>query len=331
MAILVSGGAGVIGSHTVVELLNSNEDVVLFDNFSNSPSTIVNFIKTIAKKDFKFYKADLCDRKMLKRIFEENYIEAVIHFAGYKYIKESIHNSLKYYENNVGGSCCLLKVMNKYNCRKLIFSSSAAVYAIPEKLPIDETGRLAPITPYGQTKLIIENICHDLYNSNSEWRISLLRYFNPIDAHESGLIGDISNQKSDSLMSSIFKVATGKQSSVKIYGNDYPTEDGTCVRDFIHITDLAFGHLAALNKVRNDTGIISFNLGTGCGYSVLELIRTFEKESNIEIPFTFTERRKGDVCECYSNTNKAERILGWKAAMNLHDMCRDSWRFISRL
>lgn len=229
------------------------------------------------------------------------------------------------------GSCCLFDVMNEYNCHKLVFSSSAAVYGVPMRLPKAETDRLSPETPYGQTKLMIENICHDLYNSNKKWSISLLRYFNPIGAHVSGLLGDISNQESNSLMSSIYKVVTGKQPDIQIYGNDYPTKDGTCIRDFIHITDLAFGHLAALKKIKNDTGVLAFYLGTGCGYSVFELLKTFEEESKIKVSFTFAKRRNGDVVECYSNPDKANKILGWKTKMNLHDMCRDSWRFISML
>lgn len=331
MAILVSGGTGYIGSHTVVELLYENEEVIVFDNFYNSSPKIIDSIQSISKKKFIFYEADLCDENSLKKIFKENYIESVFHFAGYKNISESIEKPLIYYENNVNGSRCLFDVMEEFNCNKLVFSSSAAVYGIPKHLPVDETFPLLPENPYGNNKLSIENICYELYDNNKNWSISLLRYFNPIGAHESGLIGNNAINKNLDLMSAILEVAVKKRSNLLIYGNDYPTKDGTCIRDFIHVKDLALGHIAALKEIRNNNGVFTFNLGTGQGYTILELLKTFEKENNVQIPYKFVQRRESDVVECYSNPSKAEKILSWNATKNLSDMCRDAWNFATMI
>lgn len=327
MAILVTGGAGYIGSHTCIELLEAGEDIVVMDNFYNSKPRAVELIKEISGRNFPFYEANMCSEADMERIFSENDIEAVIHFAGYKAVGESVREPLMYFSNNLGGTFTLLNTMKKHGCKKLIFSSSATVYGIPETVPVKEDFPLSAINPYGRTKLMIEDICRDLCASDSEWSVALLRYFNPIGAHESGKIGEDPNGIPNNLMPIILNVARGKQERLKVFGNDYPTPDGTCIRDYIHVVDLAKGHLAAVKSVREKSGAIPYNLGTGNGYSVLEIIHTFEKVNNLTIPFDIVERRAGDAAECYSVPEKAEKELGWKAERGLEQMCRDAWNF----
>ncbi len=328
MAILVTGGAGYIGSHTCIELLNAGEEIVVMDNFYNSKPRAVELIKEITGKDFKFYEADMCNEADMEKIFAENDIEAVIHFAGYKAVGESVREPLMYFKNNLGGTFVLLECMKKYGCKKLIFSSSATVYGIPETVPVNETFPLSAINPYGRTKLMIEDMCRDLCASDPEWSIALLRYFNPIGAHASGKIGEDPNGIPNNLMPIIINVCTGKQAELKVFGNDYPTADGTCIRDYIHVVDLALGHLAAIKSVRDKKGAIPYNLGTGNGYSVLEIIETFQKVNDIKIPYSIAERRAGDAAECYSVPDKALKELGWKATHTLEEMCRDAWNYI---
>lgn len=327
MAILVTGGAGYIGSHTCIELLNAGEDIVVMDNFYNSKPRAIEQIKEISGRDFPFYEADMCNDAEMEKIFAENDIEAVIHFAGYKAVGESVREPLMYFTNNLGGTFTLLNTMKKHGCKKLIFSSSATVYGIPETVPVKEDFPLSAINPYGRTKLMIEDMCRDLCASDSEWSVALLRYFNPIGAHESGKIGEDPNGIPNNLMPIILNVARGKQERLKVFGNDYPTPDGTCVRDYIHVVDLAKGHLAAVKSVREKKGAIPYNLGTGNGYSVLEIIHTFEKVNALTIPFDIVERRAGDAAECYSVPEKAEKELGWRAERGLEQMCRDAWNY----
>ena len=331
MAILVTGGAGYIGSHTCIELLNAGEEIVVMDNFYNSKPRAVELIKEISGKDFKFYEADMCDEAAMEKIFAENNIEAVIHFAGYKAVGESVREPLMYFKNNLGGTFVLLECMKKYGCKKLIFSSSATVYGIPETVPVNETFPLSAINPYGRTKLMIEDMCRDLCASDPEWSIALLRYFNPIGAHASGKIGEDPNGIPNNLMPIIINVCTGKQAELKVFGNDYPTADGTCIRDYIHVVDLALGHLAAVKSVREKKGAIPYNLGTGNGYSVLEIIETFERVNNIKIPYSIAERRAGDAAECYSVPDKAKNELGWQATHTLEEMCRDAWNYVKNV
>lgn len=328
MAILVTGGTGYIGSHTCIELLKAGEDIVVMDNFYNSKPKAVQLIKEISGKDFKFYEADMCCLADMEKIFAENKIEAVIHFAGYKAVAESVREPLMYYRNNLGGTFNLLETMKKYGCKKLIFSSSATVYGIPETVPVDETFPLSAINPYGNTKLIIEDMCRDICHADSDWSIALLRYFNPIGAHKSGKIGEDPNGIPNNLMPIIINVATGKQEKLTVFGNDYPTPDGTCIRDYIHVVDLALGHIAALKSVREKKGAIPYNLGTGKGYSVLEILNAFMKVNSVNIPYVIGGRRPGDAAECYSVPDKAAKELGWKAERNLEQMCRDSWNFV---
>ncbi len=331
MAILVTGSAGYIGSHTCIELLNAGEEIVVMDNFYNSKPRAVELIKEIAGKDFRFYEADMCCEADMEKIFAENDIEAVIHFAGYKAVGESVREPLMYFKNNLGGTFVLLECMKKYGCKKLIFSSSATVYGIPETVPVNETFPLSAINPYGRTKLMIEDMCRDLCASDPEWSIALLRYFNPIGAHASGKIGEDPNGIPNNLMPIIINVCTGKQAELKVFGNDYPTADGTCIRDYIHVVDLALGHLAAVKSVREKKGAIPYNLGTGNGYSVLEIIETFERVNNIKIPYSIAERRAGDAAECYSVPDKAAKELGWKATHTLEEMCRDAWNYVKNV
>ncbi len=328
MAILVTGGAGYIGSHTCIELLNAGEEIVVMDNFYNSKPRAVELIKEISGKDFKFYEADMCNEADMDKIFAENEIEAVIHFAGYKAVGESVREPLMYFKNNLGGTFVLLETMKKYGCKKLIFSSSATVYGIPETVPVDESFPLSAINPYGRTKLVIEDMCRDLCASDSEWSVALLRYFNPIGAHSSGKIGEDPNGIPNNLMPIIINVCTGKQEKLSVFGKDYPTPDGTCIRDYIHVVDLALGHLAALKSVREKKGAIPYNLGTGNGYSVLQIIETFERVNDIKIPYVIADRRPGDAAECYSVPEKAKKELGWSATHTLDEMCRDAWNYV---
>lgn len=329
MAILVTGGAGYIGSHTCVELLNSGYKVVVVDNLSNSKFEVINRIKEITGKDFVFSQVDLLDQAALDKVFIDHPIEAVIHFAGLKAVGESVQVPLKYYHNNITGTLSLCQVMIDHNVKKLVFSSSATVYGVPEKVPIPEDAQVSATNPYGRTKLMIEQILQDLFVSDNQWSISLLRYFNPIGAHESGRIGEDPNGIPNNLMPFITQVAVGKLPELQVFGNDYPTPDGTGVRDYIHVVDLAQGHLKALARILEKTGVDIYNLGTGTGYSVLDVVAAFEKASGKKVPYRIVERRPGDVAACYADPAKAKLELGWEAKKNLEDMCRDSWRWQS--
>lgn len=329
MAILVTGGAGYIGSHTVVELLEAGEDIVIVDNFVNSKPEALDRIKKITGKDFKFYEVDILDEEKLEKVFKENNIESVIHFAGLKAVGESVVKPIEYYHNNITGTLVLLKLMKKYNCKRIVFSSSATVYGDPEIVPITEECKTEGTTnPYGTTKLFIERILQDVYVADNEFSIALLRYFNPIGAHESGLIGEDPNDIPNNLMPYITGVASGKLEILSVFGNDYPTKDGTGVRDYIHVVDLAKGHLKALAKIRQEAGVKIYNLGTGHGYSVLDLVNTFQKVNNVEVKYKIVGRRAGDIATCYADPSKAKKELGWVAEKGIEDMCRDSWNFI---
>ena len=330
MKILVTGGTGYIGSHTVVELLNEDYEVVVIDDLSNSKIETVDRIKLITGKDFKFYEGDIRDKGLLTKIFKENEIECVIHFAGYKAVGESVKLPLKYYDNNIGGTINLLEVMNEFNCKKIVFSSSATVYGKPERLPIVEDSKLETNCPYGNTKLMIEYILKDLYNSDNSWRVVLLRYFNPIGAHESGLIGEDPNDIPNNLMPYIMKVAMGELPILNIFGDDYDTVDGTGVRDYIHVVDLSVGHIKALEKIEKNPGLFIYNLGTGKGSSVLEVINTFEKVNGVKINYKITDRRPGDIDACYADVEKAKKELGFVAKYDLEKMCKDSYNFIKK-
>jgi len=327
MTILVTGGAGYIGSHTCVELLNAGYGIIVFDNFTNSKPEAIQRIKQITNKDFKFYEADLLDRSAMERIFAENQIDAVIHFAGLKAVGESVEIPLSYYHNNVSGTLILCDTMAKYNVKHMVFSSSATVYGNPATVPIREDFPLFTTNPYGSTKLMIENILRDLYASDNEWSIALLRYFNPIGAHKSGLIGEDPNGIPNNLMPYITRVAAGKLEVLSVFGNDYPTKDGTGVRDYIHVVDLGLGHIKALEKIMQTKGVQAYNLGTGKGYSVLEVIETFEKATGQRINYRMSPRRAGDIAECYSDPTKAKKELAWEASRDLNEMCLDSWLF----
>ena len=330
MSVLVTGGAGYIGSHTVVELLNRGEDIVIVDNFSNSKPEMLNKIKEIAKRDFKFYEVDLLDREKLEEVFEDNpEIDSVIHFAGLKAVGESVAKPIEYYHNNITGTLILLDVMKNHNCKKIVFSSSATVYGNPKTVPIREDFPLSTTNPYGSTKLMIEQILNDVYISDNTWSVILLRYFNPIGAHESGLIGENPNGIPNNLMPYINQVACGKLEYLRVFGNDYDTIDGTGVRDYIHVVDLAQGHLKALDKARNFTGVEAYNLGTGTGYSVLQIVKAFEDATGVEVKYKIVERRPGDIATCYADPSKAKNDLGWEAKKDIEEMCRDSWRFTS--
>lgn len=332
MAILVTGGTGYIGSHTVVKLLNEDREVVVLDNFINSSPKVIDKIKEITKKNFKFYEVDLLDKENLEKIFKENNITEVIHFAGLKAVGESVNKPLEYYTNNITGTLILLETMKKYNCKKIIFSSSATVYGDQGVAKYVETMERGKTTnPYGTTKAMIEKILEDLYTSDNTWGIILLRYFNPVGAHESGLIGDNPNGIPNNLMPYIQKVAAGKLPELSIYGNDYPTKDGTGVRDFIHVEDLAEGHINAIQKIdKEETGVFVYNLGTGTGYSVLDIVNTFEKVNDVKVPYKIVARRAGDLPEMYADPKKAKEELNWVAKKNLEDMCRDSWNFAQK-
>ncbi|MDK2919767.1 MAG: UDP-glucose 4-epimerase [Candidatus Petromonas sp.] len=327
MSILVTGGAGYIGSHTCVELLNEGYDIVVVDNFSNSKPEALKRVKEITGKDFKFYEIDILDREGLEKVFSENDIKAVIHFAGLKAVGESVEIPLKYYHNNITGTLVLCEVMKRYGVKKMVFSSSATVYGKPKSVPITEDFELSATNPYGRTKLMIEEILRDVYVSDNDWSIALLRYFNPIGAHESGRIGEDPNGIPNNLMPYITQVAVGKREKLSVLGNDYDTHDGTGVRDYIHVVDLAKGHLKALEKVMTTEGVDAYNLGTGVGYSVLDVVKNFEKATGEKVPYVITDRRPGDIDKCYADPTKAYRELGWKAEKNLEDMCRDSWNW----
>ncbi|AOL35806.1 MULTISPECIES: UDP-glucose 4-epimerase GalE [Geobacillus] len=327
MAILVTGGAGYIGSHASVELLENGYDIVIADNLSNSHMEAIRRIKELTGKDFPFYQCDLLDYEALDQLFQEHDIDAVMHFAGLKAVGESVQIPLKYYHNNITGTLNLCRAMSKHNVKKMVFSSSATVYGNPERVPIDETFPLQATNPYGRTKLMIEEILRDLYVSDRTWRIALLRYFNPIGAHKSGRIGEDPNGIPNNLMPYITQVAIGKREKLYVFGNDYNTHDGTGVRDYIHVVDLVRGHIKALEYLERHTGVEAFNLGTGKGYSVLDLVNTFSEVNHVKIPYEFTDRRPGDVAISYANPEKANKILNWKAEYDLRQMCEDSWRW----
>lgn len=326
MKILVTGGAGYIASHTNVVLLNSGYDVVAVDNFSNSNIESVKNVEKITGKTITFYEGDVCDKDILRKIFTENAIDAVIHFAGLKAVGESCAMPIKYYQNNLISTLSLLEVMKEFNVKKFVFSSSATVYGTPERLPIDEECSLSTTNPYGSTKLMIEEILRYVYASDNSWHIVLLRYFNPVGAHESGLIGEDPKGIPNNLMPYVAKVAHGELPYLNVFGNDYDTPDGTGVRDYIHVMDLAEGHLAALEYIDN-YGVEPINLGTGVGYSVLDMVKAFEKASGKPIPYKIAPRRPGDIATCYALPDKAKKEIKWSAKRNLDDMCRDLWNF----
>lgn len=327
MAILITGGAGYIGSHTCIELLNNNYKIIVVDNLSNSSIESLNRVKEITGKQFKFYNESVLNREKMNEIFLGNNIEAVIHFAGFKAVGESTTIPLTYYYNNIISTIILCDVMQKHNVKKFIFSSSATVYGIPKTSPITEEFPLSVTNPYGQTKLMIEQIMRDVAKADGEWSIALLRYFNPFGAHQSGRIGEDPNGIPNNLMPYVTQVAVGKLKELNIFGNDYPTKDGTGVRDYIHVVDLAKGHVKALEKVLETTGIDAYNLGTGKGYSVLEMVNAFEKVSGKKIPYKIIGRRPGDVAICFADVSKAKRELGWEAEYGVEEMCLDSWRW----
>ena len=328
MNILVTGGAGYIGSHTVVELQNAGHNVVVIDNLSNANAKSLKRVSEITGKDIDFYEIDIRDFNALDLILNKYNFDCCIHFAGLKAVGESVQKPLEYYDNNVCGTVNLLRALNKHNCKNIIFSSSACVYGDPKIIPISEQCPKGDCTnPYGRTKSMIEDIMIDLQKSDSEWNVVLLRYFNPIGAHQSGKIGENPNGIPNNLMPYITQVAVGRREMLNVFGNDYDTHDGTGVRDYIHVVDLARGHVCALKAIEHKCGIEIFNLGTGHGYSVLDVIHAFENANNIKIPFVIQPRRSGDVAVCYSDAGKAERVLGWHAEFNLEDMCRDSWNW----
>ena len=328
--ILVTGGAGYIGSHTTVELINNGYDVVVVDNFSNSKPIVIDRLKEITGRDITFYELDVCNKEELRRVFEKEKIDAVIHFAGYKAVGESVEKPLMYYRNNIDSTLTLLEVMNEFNVKKIVFSSSATVYGDPEALPIKEGSRLSTTNPYGTTKLYIEGILKDMYVSDNSWGIAVLRYFNPVGAHKSGLIGEDPNGIPNNLMPYIVKVANGELPCLNIFGNDYDTVDGTGVRDYIHITDLANGHIKAINYVLDNDGIDYYNLGTGHGYSVMEMVNAFKEVNHVDVPYKIAPRRDGDIAECYADTEYAYEKLGFKAEHGLDEMVESAYNFVKK-
>ena len=327
--ILLTGGAGYIGSHTAVELLNAGYEVLCVDNCYNSSPDALKRVEKITGKTVKFYQDDILDADAMHRIFSENKIDAVIHFAGLKAVGESVSVPLRYYRNNISGTVVLCEAMQEAGVKRIVFSSSATVYGLPKSLPIREDFPLSATNPYGRTKLMIEEILRDVAVSDPEWSISILRYFNPVGAHKSGQIGESPRGIPNNLMPYIAQVATGKLAKLRVFGNDYPTPDGTGVRDYIHVTDLALGHLAALKRVLTKTGVDVYNLGTGNGYSVLQLLKAFEKAANKTIPYEIVERRSGDIAACYADPSKAKAELGWQATRGVDEMCEDVWRWQS--
>lgn len=329
MKILVTGGAGYIGSHTCVELLEAGYEIAVVDNLSNSCEESLKRVEKITGKPVKFYKEDLCDKEAVEKIFSSDSFDAVIHFAGLKAVGESVAIPLSYYENNIGSTLNLCKVMAKHGCKKLVFSSSATVYGNPHTVPITEDFPLHCTNPYGRTKLMIEEILRDLYVSDNEWDIALLRYFNPVGAHKSGLIGEDPTGIPNNLMPYISQVAVGKRPYLNVFGNDYDTPDGTGVRDYIHVVDLAIGHLKALEKISSKSGVVTYNLGTGCGYSVLDMVKAFSKACGKEVAYKIAPRRAGDIAQCFADPKKAKEELGFEAVKTLEDMCNDTWRWQS--
>ena len=330
MKILVTGGTGYIGSHTCVELLNAGYEVVIIDNLYNSKLEVVDKIEQLTNKKFAFYENDVCDEEAVRRIFTDHKIDAVIHFAGYKAVGESVAKPLMYYQNNLDSTIVLCKVMNEFNCKRIVFSSSATVYGDPASLPIKEDFPLSTTNPYGTTKLFIERILTDLQYADKEWSVGLLRYFNPIGAHESGLLGESPNDIPNNLMPYIVKVANKELPHLNVFGDDYNTPDGTGVRDYIHVVDLALGHIKAVEKIAQGSGVKIYNLGTGKGFSVLDLVKTFARVNNIEVPYKITDRRPGDIAACYADPTKAKEELGWSAQKGIEEMCRDAWNFVQK-
>jgi len=330
MKVLVTGGVGYIGSHTVIQLVEDGNEVVVVDNLCNSKIEALSRVEEITNTKIKFYKIDLLDKEGLNQIFQNENIDAVIHFAGLKAVGESVEIPLHYYNNNVVGTLNLLEVMEENEVQKLVFSSSATVYGEPQKVPITEDFPLSATNPYGRSKLMIEDILRDLYKSNPKWDISILRYFNPVGAHDSGKIGEDPNGIPNNLMPFIAQVAVGKREALSVFGNDYPTVDGTGVRDYIHVVDLAGGHLKALSKLNQKPGCVEYNLGTGNGYSVLEVVNAFEKASGKKVNYKIVERREGDIAACYADPQFAKIELGWEAKYKIEKMCEDSWRWQSQ-
>ena len=330
MKILVTGGAGYIGSHTVVELMQEGHEVVIVDNFYNSKPEALDNITKITGKRPAFYEVDCCDEEAMEKVFQEHQIDGASHFAGYKAVGESVQKPMEYYQNNLMSTLVLCQLLRKYNCKNLIFSSSATVYGNPHTVPIKEDFPLGPTTnPYGTTKLMIENILRDIYISDDQWNIVLLRYFNPIGAHESGLLGEDPNGIPNNLVPYISKVAVGELECLGVFGNDYDTPDGTGVRDYIHVVDLAKGHVKALKKLVGDHGVYTYNLGTGHGYSVLDIVKAYEKANNVTINYEIKPRRAGDIATCYADPTKAREELDWVAEKTLEDMCKDAYNFIT--
>jgi len=329
MKILVTGGAGYIGSHTCLELLQAGFEVIVVDNLSNSKEASLKRVQELTGKTLSFHKVDLLDKKALSAVFDKYSFDAVVNFAGLKAVGESVVIPLRYYHNNVTGTIILCEVMKEHNVKNIVFSSSATIYGDPHKVPITEDFPLSPANPYGSTKLMIETILKDLYHSDKYWNVALLRYFNPVGAHPSGRIGEDPNGIPNNLMPYISQVAVGKLAKLSVFGNDYPTPDGTGIRDYIHVVDLAKGHLIALDKLKTDPGLIIYNLGTGQGYSVFEMIAAFEKASGKKIPYEVVGRRSGDIATCYADPTKAQKELGWSAKRNIDDMCADTWRWQS--
>ena len=328
MSILVTGGAGYIGSHTVIELQNAGYDVIVCDNLCNSSKKSLERVEQITGQPVKFYLADILDAEALTKIFEENTIDSVIHFAGLKAVGESVAKPWEYYNNNITGTLVLVDVMKKFGCKNIIFSSSATVYGDPAFIPITEECPKGQCTnPYGWTKSMLEQILTDIQKADNEWNVVLLRYFNPIGAHKSGLIGENPNGTPNNLMPYVTQVAVGKRPHLSVFGNDYDTHDGTGVRDYIHVVDLAKGHVAAVKKLAEKAGLKLYNLGTGNGYSVLDIVKNFEAATGVKIPYVITERRPGDIATCYSNADLALKELGWKAENGIKEMCEDSWRW----
>ena len=325
--VLVTGGAGYIGSHTNVELLEAGHEVIVLDNLSNSQYTAIERVEEITGRKIEFIEADLRDKAATAAVFDTHSIDAVIHFAGLKAVGESVHIPIPYYQNNIGGTLNLLEAMNDAGVKNLVFSSSATVYGEPASLPITEDFPVSATNPYGRSKLIIEEMLADVYLSDASWNIARLRYFNPVGAHESGLIGESPNDIPNNLMPYISQVAVGRLEKLSVFGDDYPTPDGTGVRDYIHVVDLARGHIKALEKLARDPGLVTYNLGTGQGYSVLDMVRAFEKASGRPIPYRIAPRREGDIASCYADPGLAARELGWKAEKGIEEMCADTWRW----
>jgi len=327
MSVLLTGGAGYIGSHTCVELLNAGYEVVVVDNYVNSQYEAIRRVETITGKTVKVYEADVCDREAMDKLFAAEKIDSVIHFAGLKAVGESVAEPMMYYRNNIDATLTLCEMMEKYGVKKIVFSSSATVYGAPESCPVSETAKLGCSSPYGWTKYMIEQILRDWANAHPELSVILLRYFNPVGAHPSGLIGENPNGRPNNLMPNVLNAASGKMKELRVFGGDYDTPDGTCVRDYIHVVDLANGHLCALRYAEENTGAEAFNLGTGVGYSVLDIIKSFEKTTGVKVPHSIGERRPGDVPACFANPEKAQQKLNWHTEKMLDDMCRDAWAF----